>query len=120
MGGGGAQLHERNAIASAMSREGVVSGSVGGATPRNIGDRIELCLFGATEQHPTARRALPFTDTGMARSRNDDRLAVHASALKAAPIGALGKIPGTEAETKLEALARSEDVILRKTAEEQL
>jgi hypothetical protein len=41
-------------------------------------------------------------------------------ALAVKAIWALGKIPGTEAETKLEALARSDNAILRKTAEEQL
>jgi hypothetical protein len=35
-------------------------------------------------------------------------------------IWALGKIAGTDAETKLEALARSDDALLRKTAEAQL
>lgn len=41
-------------------------------------------------------------------------------ALAVKAIWALGKIPGTETETKLETLARSDDAILRKTAEEQL
>jgi hypothetical protein len=41
-------------------------------------------------------------------------------ALAVKAIWALGKIPGTEAETKLQALARSDNAILRKTAEEQL
>jgi hypothetical protein len=41
-------------------------------------------------------------------------------ALAVKAIWALGKVPGTEAETKLEALARSDNAILRKTAEEQL
>jgi hypothetical protein len=35
-------------------------------------------------------------------------------------IWALGKIPGPEAETKLETLARSGDAILQRTAGEQL
>ena len=41
-------------------------------------------------------------------------------ALAVKAIWALGKIPGTAAETKLETLARSGDAILRKTAMEQL
>jgi hypothetical protein len=41
-------------------------------------------------------------------------------ALAVKAIWALGKIPGAEAETKLEALARSDSFILRRTAEEQL
>ena len=41
-------------------------------------------------------------------------------ALAVKAIWALGKIPGTEAETKLETLARSENTILRKNAVEQL
>ena len=41
-------------------------------------------------------------------------------ALAVKAIWALGKISGSEAETRLEALARSEDPILRKTANEQL
>jgi hypothetical protein len=41
-------------------------------------------------------------------------------ALAVKAIWALGKIPGAEAETKLEALARSDNAILRKTAEERL
>lgn len=41
-------------------------------------------------------------------------------ALAVKAIWALGKIPAAEAETKLEALAGSDHVILRKTAEEQL
>jgi hypothetical protein len=41
-------------------------------------------------------------------------------ALTVKAIWALGKIPGAKGETKLEALARSDDAILRKTAEEQL
>ena len=41
-------------------------------------------------------------------------------ALAVKAIWAIGKIPGTEAETKLETLARSDDAILRKTAVEQL
>jgi len=41
-------------------------------------------------------------------------------ALAVKAIWALGKTPGTEAETKLEALARSENTILRKNAVEQL
>jgi len=41
-------------------------------------------------------------------------------ALAVKAIWALGKIPGAEAETKLETLTRSGDAILRKTAEEQL
>jgi hypothetical protein len=41
-------------------------------------------------------------------------------ALAVKAIWALGKIPGTEAETKLEDLARSDNAILRRTAEEQL
>lgn len=43
-----------------------------------------------------------------------------ARALAVKAIWALGKIPGTEAETKLEMLARSENTILRKNAVEQL
>ena len=43
-----------------------------------------------------------------------------ARALAVKAIWALGKIPGIEAETKLEALARSDNAILRKNAEEQL
>jgi hypothetical protein len=41
-------------------------------------------------------------------------------ALAVKAIWAIGNIPGTEAETKLEALALSNDAILRKTAVEQL
>jgi hypothetical protein len=41
-------------------------------------------------------------------------------ALAVKAIWALGKLPGTKAETKLEALARSDDAILRRAAEEQL
>ena len=41
-------------------------------------------------------------------------------ALAVKAIWALGKIPGSEVEAKLEALAHSDDPILRKTAEEQL
>lgn len=41
-------------------------------------------------------------------------------ALAVKAIWALGKIPGTEAEKKLEILARSENTILRKNAVEQL
>ena len=41
-------------------------------------------------------------------------------ALAVKAIWALGKIPGTEAETKLETLARSENTILRQNAVEQL
>jgi len=41
-------------------------------------------------------------------------------ALAVKAIWALGKIPGSEAETKLETLARSGDVILQRTAVEQL
>ena len=41
-------------------------------------------------------------------------------ALAVKAIWALGKIPGTEAETKLEELARSGNAILRQTAEKQL
>jgi hypothetical protein len=41
-------------------------------------------------------------------------------ALAVKAIWALGKIPGIEAETKLEVLARSDNSILRKTAEKQL
>lgn len=43
-----------------------------------------------------------------------------ARALAVKAIWALGKIPGPEAETKLETLARSENTILRKNAVEQL
>jgi hypothetical protein len=43
-----------------------------------------------------------------------------ARALAVKAIWALGKIPGAEAETKLEALARSDNAILRKNAVEQL
>ncbi len=41
-------------------------------------------------------------------------------ALASKAIWALGKIPGPQAKTKLEALARSEDAILRNNAREQL
>lgn len=41
-------------------------------------------------------------------------------ALAVKAIWALGKIPSAEAETKLEVLARSDNAILRKAAEEQL
>ncbi len=41
-------------------------------------------------------------------------------ALAVKAIWALGKIPGAEAKTKLEALAHSDNTILRKTAEKQL
>jgi hypothetical protein len=41
-------------------------------------------------------------------------------ALAVKAIWALGKISGTEAETKLESLARSDNAILRKAASEQL
>ena len=41
-------------------------------------------------------------------------------ALAVKAIWALGKIPGTEAETKLETLARFENTILRQNAVEQL
>jgi hypothetical protein len=43
-----------------------------------------------------------------------------ARALAVKAIWALGKIPGPEAEAKLETLARSENTILRQNAVEQL
>ena len=43
-----------------------------------------------------------------------------ARALAVKAIWALGKIPGSEAEAKLETLARSENTILRQNAVEQL
>ena len=63
-------------------------------------DAVEA-LFGATQWIPT----LEYDDS-------------RALAVKA--IWALGKIPGAEAENKLETLARSGDDILQKTAAEQL
>jgi hypothetical protein len=59
-------------------------------------------LFRATQWIP---KSLEYDDT-------------RALAVKA--IWALGKIPGTEAEAKLEMLARSEDAILRQSAVDQL
>jgi hypothetical protein len=64
-------------------------------------DTVEA-LFRATQWIP---KSLEYDDS-------------RALAIKA--IWALGKIPGTEAEAKLEALARSDNAILRRTAEEQL
>jgi hypothetical protein len=64
-------------------------------------DTVEA-LFHATQWIP---KALEYDDS-------------RALAVKA--ILALGKIPGTEAETKLEELARSDNAILRKTAQDQL
>ena len=79
------------------SHEDVVSALETWPTP----DTVEA-LFRATQWIP---KSLEYDDS-------------RALAVKA--IWALGKIPGAEAETKLEALARSDNAILRKTAEEQL
>ena len=79
------------------SHEDVVSALETWPTP----DTVEA-LFRATQWIP---KSLEYDDS-------------RALAVKA--IWALGKIPGDEAETKLEALARSDNAILRKTAEEQL
>jgi hypothetical protein len=79
------------------SHEDVVSALKTWPTP----DTVEA-LFRATQWIP---KSLEYDDH-------------RALAVKA--IWALGKIPGTEVETKLEALARSDNAILRKTAEEQL
>lgn len=64
-------------------------------------DMVEA-LFRATQWIPTS---LEYDDS-------------RALAVKA--IWALGEIPGTEAETKLKTLARSEDTILQRNAVEQL
>ncbi len=79
------------------SHEDVVSALKTWPTP----DTVEA-LFRATQWIP---KSLNYDDN-------------RALAVKA--IWALGKIPGPEAETKLEALTRSDDAILRKTAAEQL
>ena len=79
------------------SHEDVVSALETWPTP----DTVEA-LFRATQWIP---KSLEYDDS-------------RALAVKA--IWALGKIPGDEAETKLEALARSDNAILRETAEKQL
>lgn len=79
------------------SHEDVVSALKAWPTP----DTVEA-LFRATQWIP---KSLEYDDS-------------RALAVKA--IWTLGKIPGTEAETKLETLAHSENTILRKNAVEQL
>lgn len=79
------------------SHEDVVSALDELRTP----DAVEA-LFRATQRIP---KSLEYDDS-------------RALAVKA--VWALGKIPGTEAETKLKTLARSDNAILRKTAIEQL
>jgi hypothetical protein len=66
-----------------------------------VPDTVEA-LFRATQWIP---KSLEYDDS-------------RALAVKA--IWALGKIPGTEADASLKALARSDDIVLRKTAVEQL
>jgi hypothetical protein len=79
------------------SHEGVVSALQTWPTA----DTVEA-LFRATQWIP---KSLEYDDN-------------RAWAVKA--IWALGKIPGTEAEAKLETIARSDNAILRRTAEQQL
>jgi hypothetical protein len=79
------------------SHEDVVEALDGLRTP----DAVDA-LFRATQWIP---KSLGYDDS-------------RALAVKA--IWALGNIPGTEAETKLESLARSDNAILRKAASEQL
>ena len=79
------------------SHEGVVSALKTWPTP----DTVDA-LFRATQWIP---KALEYDD---------------ARALAVKAIWALGKIPGPEAEAKLEMLARSENTILRQNAVEQL